>query len=147
MREWKQLCSIKKTLWQQGGHSWLTLRWKILCHKKPASLLALFPGEDGSISPEFASLNPETHVEFFFSVETNEYDPDTCQPDVAEMFLFLPISFFFCPCINARLYFILLMFHSVLLEVNSHTENLSLVLKIEIVRPRSQGWAKLSREI
>ena len=56
----------KKTLWQQGGHSWLTLRWKILCHKKPASPLALFQGEDGSISPEFASLNPETHMEFFF---------------------------------------------------------------------------------
>ena len=146
----------KKTLWQQGGHSWLTLRWKILCHKKPASPLALFQGEDGSISPEFASLNPETHMEFFFSVESNEYDPETCQPDVAEMFIFLPISpFFFCPCVNTRFYFILLIFHSVLLEVNSHTENLSLVLMVEIGRPKlpwakaamSQSWTKLPREI
>ena len=85
---------------------------------------------------------PRNPYGIFFSVETNEYDPETCQPDVAEMFIFLPISpLFFCPCVNTRFYFILLIFHSVLLEVNSHTENLSLVLMVEIRRPKLP-WAK-----
>lgn len=59
------------------------------------------------------------------SVETNEYDPDSCRPNIAQM-SFLPISpSFFCPCVNTRLYFILLIFCKVVLEENSHTENFS----------------------